>query len=492
MNKIKLNKAELNQVIQAALSDHPQVARRWASGDPTVVAMLSAIRDMLVAVADDVEQNLLEPFIKSKPATIIADAINKGILPVGSPCQHFVWIKNSGNFAVNLSAGRELSDNFGRQWRLLSSVNLPPQSTQKVPCEQSFMTSQTFRIGATLPFYEYSIEVGNDSHISTINLYHSELGIVPYTPKLMNAAKGELGFSVSSTDFATLKVIFGDSTRVGRTAVAGETYRLDTTYTDGFIEVSELKQAILTELYDENERNLRFYFVNPDDDSEVGLIKQGANPPTLSQLRLTASYPMSYDDNAVFLGNFDMLLRKHYASRCDYLAVWNETIHERHYGASLENINRLNVCVVPKIPAEMDSIKKEIADRIARADNLFLDRVRFMAVRETPIQLTITGNLSGIHDMDEVIAQIKGVLLSNYGKGSIIASRHNQDGFNRFEMAKLIRDSVPAFADRISDFSVILATSNPKPHEWGYLTDSSISIELNRSADNGAGAWGLL
>jgi hypothetical protein len=35
----------------------------------------------------------------------------------------------------------------------------------------------------------------------------------------------------------------------------------------------------------------------------------GANPLSIDQMRLLASYP-THDDNAVFLGNFDFLVRK--------------------------------------------------------------------------------------------------------------------------------------------------------------------------------------
>lgn len=275
-------------------------------------------------------------------------------------------------------------------------------------------------------------------------------------------------------------------------AQAGERYRLDVVYCDGFIDTNELKQAVLSELYDEPERSLSFYFFEPSRESaESGLVRQGANPPTLSHLRLLASYPMAYDDNAVFLGNFDMLLRKHFGERANYLAVWNEAVHERHYGASLDNINHLNVCVVAKTPADQASLEKQIAERIGLADNLFLGRVRFMTVSPKPYPIIIQGNLSGIHDLDEIKSKITGLLLTHYGKGSLIASRANPDGFNRQEMARLIYDNVPAFSDRISDFVVIGGNDRQKPHEWVYLDPASISIELNRSADGGTAMWGL-
>lgn len=489
-----INQDKLNQVIGATLSSHPSVARRWHNGDPTVVAMLSAIRDMLVAVSTDFEQGLLEPFVKSRPATIIADALIKGILPVAKPCFHYVWIKNTANEKITLNAGRILLDNLGRQWRLSSSVSIDGGATVKMVCEQSFLISQAFKVEASLPFYRHAITLSeNDSHVAKINLYHvDKKQMVRYTPKFMNAGKGELCYTVDSTDFKTLNVVFGDDERVGKSVIAGENYRLDVTYSDGFIEIGELKQAILAELFTKNERGIKCYFTNPDDESEVGLIRQGVNPPTLSQLRLLSGYPMAYDDNAVFLGNFDMLIRKHYASRFNYMSVWNEVVHERHYGASLDNINRLNVCVVAKQVHDQQALENDIAECIGQADSLFAGRVRFILAQEVPYHLNVTGSLSGVHDIDEVTGQIKGLLLANYGRGGLVASRANADGFNRQEMVRLIYDNVPAFLDRISDFAITTPNHGGlKPHEWAYLTADSIHIDLKRSADSGNVMWGL-
>lgn len=78
-----------------------------------------------------------------------------------------------------------------------------------------------------------------------------------------------------------------------------------------------------------------------------------------------------------------------------------------------------------------------------------------MPVAERPYQITINGSLAGVHDTDSVKTQIRELLLANYGKGSIAASHPNSDGFNRQEIATLIRNTVPEFQDRISDFTVL-------------------------------------
>ena len=104
----------------------------------------------------------------------------------------------------------------------------------------------------------------------------------------------------------------------------------------------------------DDERYLNAYF------KYGGLVRSGANPLSVSQLRLLASFPATYDQNAVFMGNFDMLVRWHFMSRFAYMAIWNETINERFYGASLDSINRMNLTVVANNPADQAQLVLDI------------------------------------------------------------------------------------------------------------------------------------
>ena len=104
-----------------------------------------------------------------------------------------------------------------------------------------------------------------------------------------------------------------------------------------------LNSAALSEIYESEESKLNLYFKAGD------LVRAGADPLSVAQMRLLASYPSMYDHNAVFMGNFDFLVRKHFMQRFDYMAIWNETINEKHYGASLDAINHLFLTVVIRI-----------------------------------------------------------------------------------------------------------------------------------------------
>lgn len=484
-----LQRANLKNIILSALNDYPDIAERYLVGDPTVTAMLTAVQELAIALSADNDVNIIEPFIKSKDRTIIADAINKGILPIATPCQFALVVENQSNENISLSQGRMIEDGTGRQWRLTSAVTIAPNSSQTVICEQSIVTVITSTIQNNEPFYRLTLPTVEDAYIASVMVKNKTTHTVfNYTPKFMNALAGDAVYTIFSDDFKSLAIMLGDSERVGQTVQAGDTYEITITQSYGYVDINTLKQASLEQIYDDNERYLNLYF------KYGGLVRSGAYPLSVSQLRLLASYPSTYDQNAVFMGNFDMLVRSHFMSRFGYMAIWNETTHEKFYGANVDNINHQNLAVVANNPAEQDTLVNDIRLLVAKADSLLEGRVRVMSVAERPYHVTVNAVLSGVHDTDNVKTQVTELLLSRYGRGTISASHPNADGFNRQEIATLIRTNIPAFQDRISDFTVIgedTTTNKIKPHEWLYMSRDSIHINISRTADAGNSLWTL-
>ncbi|WP_420225754.1 hypothetical protein [Pigmentiphaga litoralis] len=72
------------------------------------------------------------------------------------------------------------------------------------------------------------------------------------------------------------------------------------------------------------------------------IVQAGQAPPSMSVLRDLARYPSVYDGNAVFLGEFDLLVRRTFPT-LRFLSVSNEAEEERARGPSLDNINTLFV-----------------------------------------------------------------------------------------------------------------------------------------------------
>lgn len=475
--------------IDSHLNDYPEVAERWRAGDPTVRAMMTSVVETVLWLSRDNQVNITEPFIKSKQSTIIADAINKGILPVATPCQHLLTIENKGKKQVSLSQGRLIEDGSGREWRIMASINVNPDETKTVLAEQSTVRIVENTIPVSEPFYRLDVTASDDSYLSGLSVANTTLGMTyQYTPKFMNAGIGQPAYTLQSNNLRDITIVFGDSQRAGATVQAGDTIEVAITESYGYIDQTTLSSAALSEIYTADESKLTLYFRAGD------LVRSGSDPLTVAQLRLLSSYPSMYDQDAVFMGNFDFLVRKHFIQRFDYMAVWNETINEKHYGPSLDAINHLFLTVVAKNKGEQNLLVDDINKLIARADTLLAGRVYLRPVSERPFKITITGLLASVHDMDSVKTQIKELLLENFGKGALSSSYHNPDGFNKQEIAIKIRSDIAAFQDRISDFSITTEDTikNPiKPHEWAYVTESSITINMTRTADTGTAIWTL-
>lgn len=58
-----LQRNKLNDIITNALGDYPDIAERWQVQDPTVTAMLTAIRELVIALSQDNAVNIIEPLV---------------------------------------------------------------------------------------------------------------------------------------------------------------------------------------------------------------------------------------------------------------------------------------------------------------------------------------------------------------------------------------------------------------------------------------------
>lgn len=475
--------------IESQLNDYPKVAERWRAGDPTVRAMMTSLVEAVIYLKRDNDINAIEPFIKSRNRTIVADAINKGMLPVATPCQHLITVENGAQSTQTLSQGRLIEDGTGRQWRLLASVTVAAGESKTVLAEQSIINLARDTIAVNEPFYKVALSTTEDAYFSAIGVTNLTTGeIYQHAPKFMNAAINAPVYTLQSDNLRDINVIFGATNRAGKTVQAGEVYEFAITQTYGEVDPSSLANAALSEILLSDEAKLNLYFKAGD------MVRAGSDPLSINQLRLLASFPAMYDRSAVFMGNFTFLIMQHFMARLDYMAIWNEAINERYYGASLDAINHLNLTVVPKnnTGTEYNQLVSDIQQMVARADSMLDGRVRVREVELRPYHVTITGRVAPVHDMESVRLQIKELLLADYGKGSLAANHHNADGFNLQEMSTRIRSNVSAFQDRISDFSVEgedVATNPVKPHQWAFLDDSSITINLTRTADSGNAVW---
>ena len=481
--------SKIQQVTLIALQEYPDIYARYISGDSSVTAPISAIQHMLAEIGRDVEVSEIEPFIKSRESTILADASNKGILPLGTPCQHYITLTNRGTQRLTILSGRAFEDAQGRPWQFLQNAEVLPNESVDVLAEQSQVRKVKKTIIETLAFNQFKLDIEEDMSLVNLTAVDQDNNIYSFVTRWMNTKAGDYAIILKTDTLREITLEFGDTARFGRTLEANTELEITVLETYGAVDASTLKEAMLQQVNTADEAKLAIRF------KSGGLVRMGANPLTIDQMRLLASYP-THDDNAVFLGNFDFLVRKNFMSRTYYLNVWNEMIHEQHYGSSVDHINHLFVSVVPKNPAEYTLICDEISQLIAKVDSLYsYGNVVFIEPVERPFHIMIKATLSPVHDVNVVQEQIKTLLISNYGKEQLASSYNMNNGFNLQEIISLINKQIPAFQDRQSDFKIDiedLSGNGIKPNHWLFVTADSISFNIERSGGLGGGTWTVL
>lgn len=478
--------SKIQQVTLIALQQYPEIAARYQAGDPTVTAPIQAIQHMLAELGRDVDVSELEPFVKSREATILADASNKGILPIATPCQHYVDVINSGTQGVTIESGRVFEDGQGRTWRFLQNASVIAGGQTQVLAEQSEVRTIERTIVETMPFYQFSLPLEDDMSLVALSVTDQDDEAYQIVTRWMNALAGDYALTLKTSTLREITLEFGDSQRVGRTLQANTVLTVNMIESYGYIDVTALREASLQVVQTPQESKLRLRF------SSDGLVRMGADPLTIDQMRLLASYP-THDDNAVFLGNFDLLVRKKFMARTHYINVWNESVHEQYFPPSIDNINHLFVSFVAKNEAEEALIFDEIKQVITRADSLYADdNTVLIPIEEREFDILITGTLSPVHAIEAVKAQIKTLLLGNYGKEQMAASYHVANGFNLKEINRLIARDIVAFQDRQSDLRIDVEDLelNPiKPNQWLYMSDDSITFDIKRAKGVGESLW---
>lgn len=479
-----LMQADFEAQLQAAIDDY-EIQERYKAQDPLVVHQLRSMASFLTAFGPEIDIASIEPFTKTRDRSIIADATNKGILPIGTPCQHYMEIINRSLNPVSLSQGRMVEDHSGgRVWRLLQSITVKAGETAEVIAEQSEYREIKYVVPVTEGFHKYRLELLEDLSLANISIKQGNNNFA-IKPRWMNVEPSEYAVTVTTDNLRRIFVEFGDSERAGRTVQANETITFGILETYGEVDANRLKDAALLDVLTNDEQRVSVRF------KVGGLVRQGVDPLSVSELRLLSSYPSLYDDDAVFLGNFDYAVRKKFMKRAQFISVWNETLQEQHFAITYRDINHLNLVVVAKNPDEQTTLEQDICSYIGYCDNLYKDKVNVHDVVEKPLPITITGTLASVHNTDMVKTQIIELIVQRYGRESLSSSRWLVNGFNSQEMAKLINDNIVAFQDRMSDFSIKLSNEINKPNEWVYVTKDSITVNMERTADISGATWTL-
>ena len=477
-----LSKEDFLKSALLAIEDNT-VIEKWQNGDPVTTQQIQSIAIFFALLSQEIEIALNEPFAKTRDRSILADATNKGILPTAIPHRHKISLHNKSDNLISISQGRLIEDSEGgRTWRLLTAVNAQAGETITAVVEQSEYREINYTVPRTEMFHRYAVELQPSSYLASLAVQDTltPRNYYVYKPRLLSTLPDEMAYTLNTDEKRRIFVEWGADGRVGRTVKAGENFIIALWETEGEIDTTKLKDASLQSVNTTDEQRLVIKFV------DAGTVQTGTNPYTIEQLRLLTSYGSVYDGSAVFLGDFDFAVRKLLLNRTFHSVVWNEKIHENYYedDQSVKYINHLFVAFAPKNMNEKALLQEQVSNLLASQDNLYIDSTIFFDLKEIEYPIKITGQIASVYDLDTVKAQITALLINNYGRTSLMAHRWFPNGFKVQGIANLLRTKIQAFQDNFGDFTITVNDKvQYKPHEWIYITEKSITVSLDRTAE---------
>ena len=472
-------KDQIEATALASLSSFPAVAQFVQAGDPRVLAQIGAQAAMLAMIAEHVDVAQFEPFLKARDSTVLADASLKGILPLARACRVTLTATNEGQASFTLPAGRRLLDAKGRIYEVETAVVIPAGASAPVSCAQRTRRVETHTVAVPTAFYSIQVPVGESgSSLESIEVSKSTGDVFTYAPEWFNVGPGDLAYQVETDERRRMWLRFGSSNIVGYQPLVGDVFELS---------LSECRGRV-TDLAPSDTFSFEYILTGPDGLVSLALssvVDQGADPLSVEELRLMARYPAIYDHNAVYLGEFDLLLRR-YITPVNFLSVWNEQIEEAVRGPDVQNINTLFVAGdVPSMTGA--AFESRVRELVARADNSY--RVQFVAPAVTPVPVTVVATVSVVHDTATVAAQIRAAILGKYGVGAIEVSKGLSSPIRFQAVSKLLREQVPALQDDQADFTVsVTAPEVLLPEMFMHVTDGSLTVTVERAQFNN-GLW---
>lgn len=492
-----LTKADFQRAIRETIDNYPDLAIRYRASDPIILQHLEAIATMLAMVSQSIDVARSEVFEKSRDATVMADAAMRGIVPKARPARVEILVTNKSANGGRIEAGRLLQDSRGRPWVVLAGADIPGEGTAAIRAEQRTRVSTVHTVERDEPFHAVEIKtaLADGQKLAALSVADDQ-GEWTFADRYTNVGPGDRVYHVEADDRQRVYVRFGMRDVVGVQPAVGTSLTLRADYTHG-----DVTPALGSPFAFESVQTPVDAFLSL---SMQAMASSGQDPITLDAMRVLARYPSVYDANAVYLGEFDFLVRRHYPD-LRFLSVWNERLEERARGASVDNINTLFIAcqgadaVEPvrvadeattqgtQIPeSQWTELQRAIRDTIARADDSY--RVRFITPLQVPQVWRIEALIGSAYLPDVVAQRLREAILSRYGIDSM---RQGGAAIPIQEVYAHLRRSVPEIAEPGADINVILPdpTGESVPEIWRFVTSDTLTVTVS-AASVTPPAWG--
>ena len=439
---------------------------------------MNGMATMLAMLSQQLDVESMEPFKKARDTTVLADATMKGILPFARPARVTLAVVNGADAALAIGIGRRFIGPQSRVYVAETAAAIAPGATSLISAKQLTTRTYSHTVSNSSPFYSVQVPPSSDSELFISGVYVSIAGVqFPHTPEFANLGPGDVGFALETDEYRKLYAKFGWQDTFGVQPANGAVIDFIIEETGGLSELAANAAFTL-------ETNL----TTADQLAKITLnavVFPGAAPFSVSELRELTQYPSTYDSSAVYLGNFDFLVRNN-IKPLRFLSVWNEKIEETVRPAALKNINRLFIAALMD-GATAGWLQSEITKVIGAADDSYY--LEFVDAVDVGVPVTVNAQVSVVHDPADVISKIKSALLGLYGRNSASAARGMMT-LNSKRMYDALRANVSALQDDGSDFQLSMPalTDAVKPEHYRYLSDESITVNVTQSTYND-GLW---
>lgn len=501
-----MTKQDLEREAFADIDKYPALAVAYRAGDPTVTQHIGAIAAMGAAMLQQMEVAAMERFSKERDSTILADAAIRGIVPRAKGVRIQIEGVNGGISPVSLQVGRIILDDKGNAYQVESPMTIGRGQTALLTLRQGITRKIAHTVTESVPFYAIQIPDAEDgSYLASISV-SGKSGDFEWRSHYTNINAGDLVYHVEVDDKRRTYVRLGMRDVVGYQPSVGEVIDLTIGYAFGDL-VPDVGSKFGLEYTNANEAGLELTFKS--------VLQRGEDPIAMDVLRELAKYPAVYADDAVFLGEFDFLVRKNFQN-LRFSSVWNEAAEELIRGANIDNSNRLFVAVVgpdgqeicvPSISEraeinpvnsggeapesepvpmgfrrliedELTELQRQIRLALWRADDGY--RITFCTPVRQEIGIKVLGKASSTYNKQEVVAQIRKLILDNYGEASPAARR----GYNRplyREVYELLKTNVPALTGGDADWQLVIEEpeGGARPELWRFVSEASLMVAVD-------------
>jgi hypothetical protein len=450
----------------SVIAEYPAAALAYQVQDPRMMALLRAMATQLSMRSQEQDVAAAEPFTKSRDMTVLANAAVMGVLPFASPAVMSLSVENVSSVAFDALSSRRVLDQQGRNYVTTKGATVPAGGSATIEVVQRSEASFSHTVTASQAFYSIPVPAPEVGYITDIRVSDDSGNLYTYTPEFTNIELDAQIYHLESDEYRQISVVFGARFIGGYQPVIGDVFNITVVTTEGEISLSAGAPFVFEHATTIAESGAKLTL--------TAVQSTGSNPLDVSALRYVTNYPALYDKSAVYLGNFDFLVRGT-LSPFRFLSVWNEQREEEVRGASQSNINCLFVAA-QKDGVSDDTLHEQIAQLIKKADNSY--RYRRVAVAEVPIPVTVTLSIPDVYEREAVKKQAAEIILAQYGRESVWAKKGSGRVLIR-RITTLLQTQIVACQAEDADIKVVVTDeATIYPESYRYISADSLVVNV--------------